>query len=325
MVDQEIVTRPSFSLDTISYAEAKSAVNEAGWQSLGSMTIQDALDVWLETLSPCTRKTYEVTMRALAREGLVDPSSTLKLFALRNASEVVDQIKQVPHWSEATRQSRAGTLISFTGFLERRTDGLIRKARSVKGGVSATFWKIRDRVVTEAMTRVEWTRFLHALARRSLRNCLIAKLALQGGKRIGEVLELTWDKVDPIKREITFRQSKMKTHRDITISFPEEVFTDLAILDETGTREGFVFLSGRGNRVSYRTAYTAFVRAGKEAGIKIKTTPHVLRVSCVTYLMAQGYSAAQVMQITGHASSAAVDSYNKSAQADNVSKQISLV
>ena len=315
----------TFCLDSASYAEAKAAKDEAGWQTLGRMTVREALELWLEEFGETSRKTYRGSMKALGKLELLHPEWSLKQFSMQNHAEVVDQIKMVPYWAESTRQSRAGAYVSFSAYLERRTEGLVRKAIPKRGTRINTFYKIRDTVATKALTRTEWTKFLAALARQSLRDVLVAKLCLQGGKRISEVLELTWDRVDARNREITFFQKKSKAHREITITFPDAVFRDLEALDKTGLREGRVFVTRTGKRVDQRQIYPCFVRAGKTAGIGIRVTPHVMRTTCVTYLMAQGYTTQQIMKITGHSSSEMVDAYNKADQKDNVSKDVSLV
>lgn len=321
-----VAARTLLDLNTALYAEAKAAKDEVGWARLGTVTVGAAFDTWLETLlNPNTRICYKQGLKAVVKCGLIDPEWSLKQFSLLNHSDIIDQIKLVPYWAETTRQNRAGMFISFTNFLDRRTDGLIRKARPSKGGVNTTFYRFREKVKTEALTRVEWTKFLAVLARQSLRNCLIAKLCLQGGKRISEVLDLTWDRVDADRKQIAFVQKKSRRVKETIITFPERVFEDLALLDKTGLREGLVFVTRTGKRVFPNQIHPAFVRAGKKAGIQKNVHPHMLRVSCVTYLLAQGYSASDVKKITGHCSSEMVETYNKGPAAKNPSQQVSLV
>ena len=68
-----------------------------------------------------------------------------------------------------------------------------------------------------------------------------------------------------------------------------------------------------------------FAKAGKEAGIPFKITPHVLRASAVTYLKQQGFHDSDIMRVTGHATSEMVYAYDKSARSDNASKKVNLI
>lgn len=68
-----------------------------------------------------------------------------------------------------------------------------------------------------------------------------------------------------------------------------------------------------------------FAKAGKNAGISFKVTPHVLRASAVTYLKQQGFQDSDIMRVTGHATSEMVFAYNKSARSDNASKKVNLI
>lgn len=95
--------------------------------------------------------------------------------------------------------------------------------------------------------------------------------------------------------------------------------------DMIGDREGFVFLSAKGNPVILNQVANTFARAGKKAGIPFKVTPHVLRASAETYLKQQGFADSDIMKITGHSSGEMIRAYDKSERADNATKKISLV
>ena len=75
----------------------------------------------------------------------------------------------------------------------------------------------------------------------------------------------------------------------------------------------------------YEQFAMTFAKAGKEAGMPFKITPHVLRASAVTYLKQQGFQDSDIMRVTGHASSEMVYAYDKSARSDNASKKVNLI
>ena len=241
---------------------------------------------------------------------------------------VVDRIKkeliQKEEWSECTRQARAACYISFTGFLSRRFGGMIKKASPCKEGTGKTFFRVRDKVKSQAMTLAQWTKFLDMLSVVNERDCLIAKVTIQGAKRIEEVLSLTADQISWDRNEITFIQSKTKgVLKEIVITYPPSIMESLK--QYIGNRNGLVFTTSTGGKVSIGQLAKTFEKAGIRANIPFKVTPHVLRASAVTYLKQQGFSDSDIMGVTGHASAEMVYAYDKSSRADNASKKVQLV
>lgn len=198
------------NLDVSSYENAKKSQSSWIWQQLEKISVQETVEVWLSTLSERTRNNYRSGVRRLAELGLFDPLMTLQAFALVNHEAIIDQIKLVSHWTECTRQARAAGYISFTGFLYRRTKGIIPRALASREGHGKTFYKVYDKVKTSAMSQAQWCAFLEELEKISPRECLIAKVMLQGGKRVREVLSLQTEQIRWDRRKIVFTQSKMQ-------------------------------------------------------------------------------------------------------------------
>ncbi len=187
-----------------------------------------------------------------------------------------------------------------------------------------TFKRVHKHVVTEAMTQAQWLRFFEALDKINSRDCLLAKIALQGGKRIGEVLSLTVDKIDWNTNQITFKQLKTRGAIEETIiTYPPSMMNALKIY--ISDRQGLVFITRTGKPIPLCQLASTFEKAGKAANSPFKVTPHVLRASTVTYLKQQGFSDSDTQKVTGHASSEMVNAYDKSSRADNASKKVSLV
>lgn len=307
-----------------SFEQAKKLREELVWQQLDKVTVEEAIVYWLTTLGAKTRINYQSGMRKLAGLGLIDPSVNLQEFALLNHDTVIDKIKIIPEWSECSRQARAACYISFTRFLNRRTQGIIDRARPNREGTGKTFFRVYEKVKTSAMTQAQWIKFLDALEAINPREALIAKIILQGGKRISEVLSLKVEQIDFERRKIIFKQSKTKgLNKETIITYPESVVAKLRAY--IGERIGFVFISRFGKPVDLRWVAAIFAKAGKQAGIPFKITPHVLRASTVTYLKMQGFADSDIMKITGHANSGMVHAYDKSSREDNPSEKIWLV
>ena len=311
-------------LDVSSYENAKKSQSSWIWQQLEKITVQEAIEGWLLTLSERTRSNYKSGVRRLAELKLFDPLMTLQAFALVNHEAIIDQIKLISHWTECTRQARAACYISFTGFLYRRTKGIIPRALANREGHGKTFYKVYDKVKTSAMSQAQWCIFLEELEKISPRECLIAKVMLQGGKRVNEVLTLQINQIRWDRRKIEFTQSKMKGMKKTTvITYPKTVMEKLR--GYIGDRKGRVFVTRTGKPVQLNRLTKTFAKAGRRAGIPFKVTPHVLRTSTVTYLKQQGFQDSDIMKVTGHASSSMVASYDKTSQEINATEKIHLV
>lgn len=288
------------------------------------LTVGCLLNEWFETLSQRTRINYQSGVRVLAVVGLIDPMMSSQDFSLVNHDAVVDKIKLVSAWRETSRQARAAMYISFTRFLSRRFPEIFRKATASREGANKTFYRVHDKVVTKAMTYTQWTYFLEALHKINARDCLIAKLTLQGGKRIREVLTLTTDSINWVRREITFALSKTKgMQKETIITYPANAMEELRVY--IGDRQGYVFVSRKGNPISLNQISNTFFRAGVVARVPFKVTSHVLRVSAVTYLKQQSYSDSDIQKVTGHATASMVNAYDKTERANNVSKKVNLL
>lgn len=308
------------------YSQVKELKSEVIWRNLNSVTVDQALRAWYKSMSRLTAINYESGMRKLEELGFLNSFMTLQQFSQLNHNATIDSIKKSTsiNWSECSRQARAAAYISFSSYLCRQTDGIIKKALPNREEANKTFKRVHKHVVTEAMTQVQWISFFEELKKINERDCLLAKIALQGGKRIGEVLSLTTDRIDWNVNQITFRQLKTRgTIEETVITYPLSVMIELK--QHIGDRNGAVFITRTGKGVPMCQLASTFEKAGKLARIPFKVTPHVLRASTVTYLKQQGFSDSDIQKVTGHASSEMVNAYDKSSRADNASKKVSLV
>jgi integrase/recombinase XerD len=314
--------------ENLTFQKAKEFKEDYVWQTLGSVTLGRALTEWINSVANLRTKTaYTHAMKEICKLGLLDPQFNLQQFSLLNTNLVVDEIKKNASrtWSEPTRQQRAAAFISFTSYLNRRTEGMIKKAEPMKEGESRTFFRIRQHVKTNAFrSRAEWMAFFEELEKINPRDCLIAKVMLQGGKRISEVLGLTTEMIDYERGEITFKQAKKQAMlMETVISFRHEILNELKQL--IGERSGIVFVTHNNKPIHPRQIQRNFLKAGRSAGISFRVSPHVMRATTVTYLKMNGFSDSDIMKVTGHADSEMIRMYDKSALADNASKKINLI
>lgn len=317
---------PSLNPSTFTYSQVKNLREEAIWRNLDTISVEQALDAWYKSMNRLTAINYQSGMKKLAEFGFLNPFLSLQQFSQMNHNAVIDRIKKEKsiQWSECSRQARAAAYISFTSYLCRQTEGIIKKAIPNREEANKTFKRVHKHVVTEAMAQAQWVSFLAALQKINNRDCLIAKIALQGGKRIGEVLSLITDKIDWNNNQITFKQFKTRgAIEETVITYPISVMSELKRY--IGERQGIVFVTRTGKSIPLCQLAKTFEKAGKTANIPFKVTPHVLRTSTVTYLKQQGFSDSDIQKVTGHASSEMVNAYDKSSRADNASRKICLV
>ena len=306
------------------YEQVASAKTNLLWEKLAETSVEQAIDHWLSTLGEKTQINYRSGIRRLIEFGWLNPLLNLQAFALINHEGIIDQIKLFSKWAETTKQARAACYISFTGFLSRRLQGIIRKAVPSKEGNTKTFFNLYEKVKTRAMTQAQWLLFFKELEKINSRDCLIGKIILQGGKRVNEVLSLQTHQIDWEQCEITFTQSKTrKLHKETVITYPDSIMK--ALRAYIGERQGHVFVTKSGKPVMVNQVAVTFAKAGRAAGVPFKVSPHVLRASAVTYLKQQGFQDSDIMRVTGHSTSEMVHAYDKSSRAENASKKVNLI
>lgn len=304
-------------------------------QKLEYTPIKFAIEDWLKNLHGETRRNYAYYITDMMKREIIPEFDgngnefTVGHFNYTPHERVIDFIKTIEDWSEGTRQVRAACYISFTSYLGRISQGWFRKAEPSTLASNKTFYSVRDKCETKALTLHEWHRFIETLYKINERDALIAKAMLQGAKRISEVLSLRLDQIDFEKRLISFRQSKTGgTIREIPITYPESFMSELtAYIERTQKERGeskTVFITNSGKQV-YRTQLNATFEKASSAARLPRVTPHVLRASWVTLAKEQGIPDSEVMKVTGHTSSKMIYAYDKTSAVENYSKKLVLI
>jgi integrase len=172
----------------------------------------------------------------------------------------------------------------------------------------------RDRILSDD----EWAR-LYEAAKPHLKPVLL--LAYQLGQRFGEIVNLTWDRVDLQRGFITLRGIDTKTKKPRRIPLTPNVkvaLQDLAKVRRLNTNHVFLY-DGKpvmGIKRSFRTAL-------EEAGIR-DFRFHDLRHCAATNLRRAGVDTATAMQIVGHKSDKMWKRYNAIEESDllNAAKKL---
>lgn len=164
----------------------------------------------------------------------------------------------------------------------------------------------RDRVLTAE----EWQR-LYEVASAHLKPILLAAYHL--GQRLGEILNLTWDRVDLHRGIITLRGVDTKTNKPRQVPMTPQVKTTLVELSKVrdiAHKHVFVY-----QRNPVREVKTTFRTACRKAGIE-NLRFHDLRHCAATNLRRAGVDTTTAMQIIGHKSPLMWKRYNSVAESD---------
>lgn len=312
--------------DIFSYNQAISLKNESIWKSLSEMPMHKTVENFLEKLSYHTKKSYNSAFNIFFENGFINPFWSIQEFSLCNMENILDKIKQEIKGSEATKQARCACFLSFTRYLSRKTEGIVRSAIPNKNSNSPTFRKIRSTSATKALNEKEMMIFFKSLKEYNYRDYLIAQMTLQGAKRIEEVLSSKIDQIDWQNKIIKFKQSKANEMEKFTfIHFPSFFLNELKQYIGTRLQSDFIFVTKLGKKVDKFQVYRSFLIASKRVNLLLNVTPHVLRASAITILAKKGFSAEQIMMITGHNSMDSVHYYDKTPMEENISREVSLI
>ncbi len=166
----------------------------------------------------------------------------------------------------------------------------------------------RDRVLTE----IEWTR-LYEMAAPHLQPILL--LAYHLGQRLGEILELTWDRIDLQRGFIALRaiDTKTKKPRQVPVTpAVREILAELAKVRRLHINHVFLY---EGKPV--KSIKRAFKTAKRLAGVG-DFRFHDLRHCAATNLRRAGVDTATAMKIVGHKSERMWKRYNAIEEKDLV-------
>ena len=164
----------------------------------------------------------------------------------------------------------------------------------------------RDRTLTAE----EWHQ-LYEAASLHLKPILLTAYHL--GQRLGEILNLTWDRVDLHRGIITLRAVDTKTNKPRQVPMTPHVkatLIELSKVRDIAHKHVFVY-----QRNPVREVKTAFRTACRKAGIE-NFRLHDLRHCAATNLRRAGVDTTTAMQIIGHKSPLMWKRYNSVAESD---------
>jgi len=151
----------------------------------------------------------------------------------------------------------------------------------------------------------------HDIAWLAARDVALLTLLYGAGLRISEGLSLKRGDV-PLGRTLTIL-GKGSKERSVPIlpAVSEAIANYAAKIPFTGARDTALFLSRRGKLMSPREAQALMQKLRGRLGLSEKATPHALRHSFATHLLANGGDLRSVQELLGHASLSTTQTYTE--------------
>ena len=185
----------------------------------------------------------------LILRGFINPTQTLEDLSNQNLEALLDTIKlnykrnKTNHCpydlkeeakyglaSEKTRMLRCTVLLSFSGFLERTTRGLIRKILPNRDKANKTFENVREKTKATLLTPEQVSAFFSQIRKSTnqKKEYIFAFMMFQGMRRVSEVRNSLVSDVDFSDNKVIFTISKTgKLIKRRSVHFPDYFMSEL--------------------------------------------------------------------------------------------------
>ena len=138
-----------------------------------------------------------------------------------------------------------------------------------------------------------------------LRNRAALQLMYQGGLRVSEVTNLSIDDLDLENGYVYIQQGKNSKDRYIPINDETAEWCNRWL--EIRPASDYLFCTLKGDKISERYLREVCYRISEKSGVyvndnhrKKKVNPHILRHTCATELLEEGFNIREVQQVLGH-------------------------
>lgn len=130
------------------------------------------------------------------------------------------------------------------------------------------------------------------------RNRALLRILYRGGLRCEEALALTPRSVNMTRREI--RVDNGKGGKDRVVPTDEATLEILDRWKAVRPRSDWLFCTLDGDRMDSGYVRKMVARYGVKAGIEIRCHPHLLRHTCASELLEEGFTLVEVQAVLGH-------------------------
>lgn len=284
------------------------------------MLIQPQLGQWLDTLlrerlySPKTIEAYGRDVRQFvlflgtettrAQDYLAIKPATLRLFLAERREKGIES---------RTLMRQLAALRGFGDFLEREGFGHASAFKAVKGprvhkGLPRPLTSADAREMSRVDARAGEAREPWILAR----DAAVFTLLYGAGLRISEALSLKRKDAPEAGRPLTVLGKGSKLRQvPILPQISDAVAAYLALCPWTLPADGPLFVGAKGGPLSPRIIQLAMEGLRGALGLPETATPHALRHSFATHLLARGGDLRTIQELLGHASLSSTQIYTQ--------------
>jgi len=136
--------------------------------------------------------------------------------------------------------------------------------------------------------------------RQAERDRLLLTLIYRHGLRVSEAVDLRWADFDlDAPKARPFHVRRLKGSKDSVHTLEPDTARPLKRL-QSDADGPYVFRSERGGQMSVDAIQVIVARAGREAGLRFKVHPHMLRHACGFFLAEQGTDTRLIQDYWGH-------------------------
>lgn len=261
-----------------------------------------------KNLSPKTLAAYESDLKQFSRyvQNILSPD--IRTFVAHLTSDL--QLK------DSSVRRKIITLKSFYGFL---VENEILEASPFQ---KLKFRFKQERKLPKTLSIGEVSKLLNCFnenavihtpfaAKELMRDAALIDLLVSTGIRIGEAAAITLDDIVTAERTLLIH-GKGRKQRLIYVSSPVTWARISALIKERKRVKGsYLFVNRYDNPISIHGIEDIYKKYAKKAQINIKSTPHYLRHTFATNLLANGADLRSVQEILGHASVATTQIYTE--------------
>jgi integrase/recombinase XerC len=285
--------------------------------------LESAIEAWRDWLaherraSPHTLAAYLADLRAFAAFAVRHTGDALTLSALSGLrpSDLRAWLAQrAAEGLKRTSTARALSVVrNFIRFLDRRglaANAAMATIRTPKLPKSVP----KALTVPEAADALEEVSGDAAAPWIRQRDAAVLTLLYGAGLRLGEAIALNrrdWPEPGPDGAAVLRVLGKGRKHRIVPLlpRVMEGVASYLAMCPFNPGPEGPLFLGVRGQRLNPRGVQGAMAKLRRTLGLPDTATPHALRHSFATHLLAEGADLRAIQELLGHASLSTTQRY----------------
>ncbi|MFG1358580.1 tyrosine recombinase XerC [Xanthobacter pseudotagetidis] len=307
--------------------QEKAARAEGALLAAAAPDVARAARAWLDRLaherrlSPKTREAYARDLSvvlARLREHLGAPPRLAELAALGPADvRAVLAARRADGVAPRTLVRLLAAARSFARHLEREGEGRVGALAAVRAPkVGKTLPKPVSvdaaRALADPATRAGEDRAPWVLAR----DAAVLALLYGAGLRISEALSLTPAMIEGDADQVTILGKGGKARMVPLIAPVRAAIADYAALcPYVLAKDGPLFRGAKGAKLSPRIVQAAVERMRGALGLPASATPHALRHSFATHLLARGGDLRSIQELLGHASLSTTQIYTQVDQA----------